>query len=73
MDMEEGDTIEVFTMQTGGDDLTNINVENHNNYFHSIKFRPCSYDLRISKFHMLQIQSKASLLKRKKVEIWFPS
>ena len=73
MDMEEGDTIEVFTMQTGGDDLTNINGEDHKNCFHSIEFKPRSYDFRISKSHMQQIQSKPSLLKRKKVEIWYPS
>lgn len=73
MDMEEGDTIEVFTMQTGGDDLANINGENQNNCYNSIKFKPHCYDFRISKSHMQQIQSKASLLKRKKVEIWYPS
>ena len=73
MDMEEGDTIEVFTMQTGGDDLTNINGENQYNYFHSIKLKPPSYDFRISKSNMQQIQSKASFLKWKKVEIWYPS
>ena len=73
MDMEEGDTIEVFTMQTGGDDLTNINGENQYNYFHSIKLKPPSYDFRISKSNMQQIQSKTSFLKCKKVEIWYPS
>merc|ERR1719384_580079 len=48
MDMEEGNTIEVFTMQTGGDDLTNINGENQNDCYNSIKSKPRSYDLRIS-------------------------
>ena len=73
MDMEEGDTIEVFTMQTGGNDHTNNNGEIQNNCYNSIKFKPRGYDFRISKSHMQQIQSKPSLLKRKKVEIWYPS